>query len=50
MAALMLLGGRLIALLEPANMSTKERLDRLLRRDDNRRNGSSNGPPGRPWT
>jgi len=36
MAALMLLSGRLIALLEPANMSTEERLDRLLRRDDNR--------------
>jgi len=36
MAALMLLSGRLIALLEPANMSTEERLDRLLRHDDNR--------------
>src|SRR3989442_2050260 len=31
MAAMLLLAGRIIALLEPANMSTEERLDRLLR-------------------
>jgi hypothetical protein len=33
MAALLLLAGRVIAILEPSDMSTTERLDRLLRRD-----------------
>jgi hypothetical protein len=33
MAALLLLAGRVIAILEPSDMSTTERLERLLRHD-----------------
>jgi hypothetical protein len=36
MATLLLLSGRVIALLEPSDMSTEERLDRLLRHEPGR--------------